>query len=90
MKKKITGNFEIDKCYFKYNSPFLTEKRVERFKTSTVYSTSIREALKLKEKINILFVYSYLITNSGASVIALIKLRWKKVCYEVQFQRNSP
>ena len=29
MKKKITGNFGIDKYYFKYNSPFLAEKRVQ-------------------------------------------------------------
>ena len=32
MKKKITGNFGIDKCYFKYNSLFLAEKRVKWFK----------------------------------------------------------
>ena len=28
-KKKNTGNFGIDKCYFKYNSPILAEKRVK-------------------------------------------------------------
>ena len=48
MKKKITGNFEIDKCYCKYNSPFIAEKRVKWFKTLTVYLTSIRDALKIK------------------------------------------
>ena len=32
MWKKITGNFGIDKCYFKYNSPFLAEKRVNDLK----------------------------------------------------------
>ena len=50
MRKKITGNFGIDKCYFKYNSPFLAAKRVKLFKTLTVYSTSIRELLKLTER----------------------------------------
>ena len=45
MKKKITGNFGIDKCYFKYNSPFLAEKRVKLFETLTVYSSNKREPL---------------------------------------------
>ena len=85
MEKTITRNFGIDKCYFKYNSTFLSEKLVKWFETSTVYSTSIREALKLKKTINISFVYSYLITNGRASVIARIELWRKKVCYEVQF-----
>ena len=50
MKRKITGNCGIDKFYFKYNSPFLAEKQVKGFKTLTVYSTNIREALKLKKR----------------------------------------
>ena len=31
MKKKITRNFGIDKCYFKYNSPFFAEKQFRNF-----------------------------------------------------------
>ena len=46
---KITENFGNDKCYFKLNSPFLAEKCVKWFETFTVYSTSIREALKLEK-----------------------------------------
>ena len=57
MTKKITENFGIDRCYFKYNSPFLAQKGVKSFKILTVYLTSIREVLKLKKKINISFVY---------------------------------
>ena len=89
MKKKITGNFGIDKCYFKYNSPFLVEKRVKLFNTLAVYSTSIREALKLKKTINILFVYSYLITNDGASIIAQTKFDGKKYATKFNFQETS-
>ena len=29
MKKKITGNFGIDECYFKYNLQCLAKKRVK-------------------------------------------------------------
>ena len=28
-KKNIMGNFGIDKCYFKYISPFLAEKLIK-------------------------------------------------------------
>ena len=83
-EKKIAGNFEIDEYYFTLNSPFLTAKWVKTFQTFTVYSTSIRKALKL-ENIYLLF---YLITNDGASVIALVKFGRKKLCYEVQFWKN--
>ena len=43
------GNFRIDEWYFKLNLPFLAEKWVKCFSISTVYSTSIRKALKLEE-----------------------------------------
>ena len=67
MKTKNTGNFGIDKCYFKYNSPFLAEERVKRFETLTVYSTSIREALKLKKN-NKYFICLFIFHNKWRSV----------------------
>ena len=55
----------------------------------TVYLTSIREALKLKKTINIPFVHSYLVTNGGASVIALVKLVGKKYALKFNFEKTS-
>ena len=67
MKKKITRNFGIDKCYFKYNSSFLAEKRVKWFETSTVYSSSLREALKLKKN-DKYFICLFIFNNKWWSV----------------------
>ena len=87
-EKKNSRDFGIDEYYFTLNSPFFAEKRVNWLETFTVYSTSLREALKLEKNDKYFICLFSLITNNGASVIALVKLRGTKVCYEVQFWKK--
>ena len=42
-----------------------------------------------KKTIIISLVHSYLIKNSGSSVIALLKLRWEKCATEFNFKETS-
>ena len=89
MKKKCTENFRIHKCYFKLNSSILAEKTGKViFNFYSIFNHHTRNPQTEKKTINVPFIHSYSITNGGALVIALVKLRRKKVCSDVQFSEK--